>query len=240
MQLDVSNTMQELMAAKMFTGIHHVRSHLIMHRDVKPANTLVHFSPAGQLQLRLADFGASTLAQAQFASSSSSKDATANFYQTPLMLERLVTNYMYAAPECVEKRLYYFASDLWSIGITILEMYFGEPVFVFDHKQANRSGSFSRRLLTAITIALEGLPQRLGKDGNLFATPKSTTIKTTPTVLQLLELQCGSRPTAITLHQVAQALESENLNKSDVQLESNHKKPVSKRLLKKSKPPNIL
>jgi hypothetical protein len=108
---------------------------------------------------------------------------------------------------------------------------------VFDHKNKDHSGPFSRRLLTAITIAHQGLPQRLGKDGNLFATPKTTSIRTMPTVLQLLELQYESRPTANTLHQVAQALESENLNKSDLHSESNHKKPILKRLWKKSKPP---
>jgi len=237
MELDVSNTMQELLAAQMFAGIHHVHSHLIMHRDIKPANMLVHFGPAGQLQLRLSDFGSSTLVQAQFASSSCSKDATTNFYQMPLKMDRLITTYMYTAPECVDRKFYYFASDLWSIGITILEMFLGEPVFVFDHKNRDHSGPFSRRLLTAITIAHQGLPQRLGKDGNLFATPKTTSIRTMPTVLQLLELQYESRPTANTLHQVAQALESENLNKSDLQSESNHKKPILKRLWKKSKPP---
>lgn len=230
MQLDVSNTVQELLTTQMFTGIHYVHYHLIMHRDLKPANMLVHFSPTGQLQLCLADFGASTIVQAQF------KDAA----KMPLKLSRLVTTYPYVAPECADRRLYYFASDVWSIGITIVEMCLNEPVVVFDHGNTKAApGGFNKRLLAAITTALEGLPRRLEK--NAF--------KTSPTVLQLLQVQPESRPTASTLFQVAQAFQSENLNQekpivsnllepfNPMQPVSNHKKPISKRFSKKSKPP---
>nr|ODN87066.1 STE/STE20/YSK protein kinase [Cryptococcus depauperatus CBS 7841] len=80
----------------------------VIHRDLKAANILLTTQP---YRILLCDFGVAALLQ-----SSTSKRST--FVGTPYWM----------APEVVtEGRLYDSKADIWSLGITLLEMAYGEP-----------------------------------------------------------------------------------------------------------------
>lgn len=89
-------------------GLHYLHSNQIIHRDIKAANILLN----DDATVKLADFGVS--AQLDDAMSKST-----DFIGTPLWMP----------PEIIQKKPYNNKVDLWSLGITIIEMLESYPPY---------------------------------------------------------------------------------------------------------------
>jgi len=82
------------------------RDHRIMHRDIKPSNILVNSSGA----IKLCDFGVS----------SELENSIANTF---------VGTGTYMAPERIQGSAYTVQSDVWSFGLTLMELAIGKFPF---------------------------------------------------------------------------------------------------------------
>eukprot|EP01062_Namystynia_karyoxenos_P057414 TRINITY_DN48451_c0_g1_i1.p1 TRINITY_DN48451_c0_g1~~TRINITY_DN48451_c0_g1_i1.p1 ORF type:complete len:397 (+),score=109.66 TRINITY_DN48451_c0_g1_i1:81-1193(+) len=96
------------LARQLLQGVAFLHSQGIMHRDLKPQNTLVDKQGA----LRLCDFG---LARLYMPSNEHSREVATLWYRAPEIILGLVT--------------YTPAIDIWSAGCIIAEMYNGGPLF---------------------------------------------------------------------------------------------------------------
>ncbi|CAF3836633.1 unnamed protein product [Rotaria magnacalcarata] len=96
-----SYTQQLMLALK------HLKKCNILHADIKPDNILVNES---KLFLKLCDFGSASLAS--------------ECEITPYLVSRF-----YRAPEIILGMQYDFAIDLWSVAVTIYELYTGRVMF---------------------------------------------------------------------------------------------------------------
>ncbi|KAJ5555525.1 hypothetical protein N7461_003995 [Penicillium sp. DV-2018c] len=85
--------------------------HRIMHRDIKPSNILVN----SRGQIKLCDFGVAT--------------ETVNS-----IADTFVGTSTYMAPERIQGGAYTVRSDVWSVGLTVMELAVGK--FPFDHSDS--------------------------------------------------------------------------------------------------------
>lgn len=109
-----------------------------LHRDIKVDNIL--FSKEGAV--KLADFG------------------TAIQLQRNIKRTTLVGTPYYMAPELIRRQPYDSSVDVWSIGVTVVELMEGEPPFYeLDPQQA----------LSAI-VESQGLPEKVGLTGKNYST----------------------------------------------------------------------
>ncbi|KAJ5772090.1 hypothetical protein N7520_002619 [Penicillium odoratum] len=93
--------------------------HRIMHRDIKPSNVLVN----SRGNIKLCDFGVAT--------------ETVNS-----IADTFVGTSTYMAPERIQGGAYTVRSDVWSVGLTVMELAVGK--FPFDHSDpaaGNRASS---------------------------------------------------------------------------------------------------
>lgn len=85
--------------------------HRIMHRDIKPSNILVN----SRGNIKLCDFGVAT--------------ETVNS-----IADTFVGTSTYMAPERIQGGAYTVRSDVWSVGLTVMELAVGK--FPFDHSDS--------------------------------------------------------------------------------------------------------
>lgn len=85
------------------------RAHRIMHRDIKPSNILVN----SKGEIKLCDFGVSSELEGSVA-------------------ETFVGTGTYMAPERIQGAAYTVKSDVWSVGLTLMELAIGKFPFHSD------------------------------------------------------------------------------------------------------------
>jgi len=93
-------------------GLAYLHSRKVIHRDVKAGNILLD----GKGMAKLSDFGVS----AQLQSTLSSKDT-------------MIGSPFWMSPEIISKSQYNCKTDIWSLGITAIEMAEGHPPFSHIH-----------------------------------------------------------------------------------------------------------
>jgi len=85
------------------------RAHRIIHRDIKPSNILVN----SKGQIKLCDFGVS----------SELENSIANTF---------VGTGTYMSPERIQGSPYSVKSDVWSVGLTLMELALGKSPYCFN------------------------------------------------------------------------------------------------------------
>ncbi|KAF2119351.1 MAP kinase [Lophiotrema nucula] len=111
-------------------------AHRIMHRDLKPSNILVN----SKGQIKLCDFGVSSELEGSIA-------------------ETFVGTGTYMAPERIQGSPYTVKSDVWSVGLTLMELAIGKFPFNGSDNDADEPGGPQGILDLLQQIVLEPAPK---------------------------------------------------------------------------------
>ena len=85
----------------------------IIHRDLKPSNILVN----SKGEIKISDFGVSTMVEGSWAQK-----------------KTMIGTYIYMAPERIDADSYYLNSDIWSLGIIVMECLLGYyPYIIYNN-----------------------------------------------------------------------------------------------------------
>lgn len=102
-------------SAQILKGVQHLYEKRVVHRDIKPSNILLNSKGL----VKIADFGISAV-----------------IMETIQGRATLTGTYLYMSPERMTGNSHSFVSDIWSIGMTILECALGAYPYTLEDKKS--------------------------------------------------------------------------------------------------------
>lgn len=142
-----TNVLKKL-AFSILTGLNYLYvSHKILHRDIKPSNVLM----THKGEFKLCDFGVS-------------RQLTNSLTQA----DTFVGTSMYMSPERIQGMNYGIKSDVWSMGLLLIEMASGLPIWRDDDDDEGSSGLFQgpEGILDLLQRIVNETPPSLSKKVN--------------------------------------------------------------------------
>lgn len=130
---------------QIFSGIAHLHEHLIFHCDIKPANIMIVERDDGTIEIKIFDFGASS-----------------HFDAIPQIK---MGSPLYISPETASEKGIDGSSDLWAIGVIILEIVSGgyeKPWFLRNAK----NGEEIVEILKSLNYSATPFPQEYSQHEN--------------------------------------------------------------------------
>lgn len=100
---------------QMATALHHLKSIGIVHGDVKPDNIMIVDSHQQPMKVKLGDFGGAQIT-------------------SELDSETLLHTFCYSAPELLLGSPFNEAVDVWSLGVTLMELALGDDLFIYNER----------------------------------------------------------------------------------------------------------
>lgn len=100
---------------QMATALHYLKSIGIVHGDVKPDNIMIVDSHQQPMKVKLGDFGGAQIT-------------------SELDSETLLHTFCYSSPELLLSSPFNEAVDVWSLGVTLMELALGDDLFIYNER----------------------------------------------------------------------------------------------------------